>query len=120
MEIASYFSIDPIVNENYFVENKNGLDFMKGDKELDFSIKIGEASKNLRRKNQAFIVSNSNVPTTYNEIKKLSDIPGLKTFDINNLLAYQTNSLVGSTDKYEIITLLNGSLNFDLVKFLMQ
>lgn len=112
-------SIDPIVNDNYFVDNKNDWHFMKGSRELNFELKIRQVANNYTRQNQAFIVANSTVPMTYKAISNLSDISGLKIYDTKNDLAYQTHSLVGPTAKFETITLLNILLNTNLKKFLV-
>lgn len=115
-----FLSIDPIINDNYFVDYKNDWHFMKGSRELNFGIKIREVSKNFKRRNQGFIIANSTVPMTYLEINKLSDISGIKIYDTKNDLAYETHSLVGPTAKFETITLLNTLLNSSLVDFLMH
>lgn len=113
-----FLSVDPIINDNYFVENKNDWHFMKGARELDFSKKIREISNSFHRENQGFIIANSNVPMTYSEIKRISDISIIKIFDTKNPLAYGTHSLVGPTAKFEMISLLNILINDDLRNFL--
>lgn len=115
-----FLSVDPIINENYFLENKNDWHFMKGARELDFSVKVREVAANFNRSNQAFIISNSNVPATYKEIEKLKDVKKIKIFDTKNPLAYGTHSRVGPTAKFETITLLNVLLNERLKGFIAR
>ncbi|MDG6132805.1 XcbB/CpsF family capsular polysaccharide biosynthesis protein [Lactococcus formosensis] len=111
-------SVDPIINDNYFVENKNDWHFMKGARELDFSIKIRECSEKFSRKGQSIIIANSTVSSTFREINRLSNISEIKIYDTKNKLAYENHSLVGPTAKFEMITLLNLLLNQELIKFI--
>ncbi|MDR0920838.1 MAG: XcbB/CpsF family capsular polysaccharide biosynthesis protein [Lactobacillales bacterium] len=113
-------SIDPIVNENYYVEKKGDWHFTKGSRELDFVPKIIDDSKkyNNSELRKTLIISNSKVPETFSEISRLSNVSNIQIYDTENSLAYETHALVGPTSKFEMITLLNVLLNAKLEGFL--
>lgn len=111
-------SVDPIVDDNHYVNEKNDWHFMKGTRELNFGIKIREAAEISQRDDHTFVIANSKVPETFQQIMKISDIRKLKVFDTRNPLAYENHSLVGPTAKSEIVTLLNALLNQKLMDYL--
>lgn len=110
-------SIDPITNDNFFVNEKKDWHFMIGSRELDFVPEMKQLAKIGNR--QAIVVGDSMVPETFKDLERLNGSRRIKVYDTKNPLAYM-HSLVGPSAKIEMVTLLNLLLDSQLSKWVSQ
>lgn len=103
--------IDPILDEKWYLENKNDIHFLDGLRETDLVPKINKMIDSSDFKYKKFVITNSHFSFNNETLKRLSKSNFIVPVDIDMPNAYDHLQVVGYNSKIHSLTLLNASLD---------
>ncbi|GBG94544.1 hypothetical protein LFYK43_10030 [Ligilactobacillus salitolerans] len=106
--------VDPILDESWYIENKNDNHFMDGLRTTDLIPKINKIINDSNFENKKFVVTNSHFSFNYNSLQRVTKSDFISKVDIDMPNAYNHLQVVGYNSKVQSVTLLNISLDEQL------
>lgn len=104
-------AIDPILDETWYLENKNDIHFLDSLWQLDLVPKINNIIDNSEFKFKKFVITNSHFSFNNKTLTRLSKSNFIFPVDIDMPNAYDHLHVVGYNSKIHSLTLLNASLD---------
>ena len=104
-------AVDPVLDEKWYLENKNDIHFLDGLRETDLVPKINKMIDSSEFKFKKFVITNSHFSFNNETLNRLSKSNFIFPVDIDMPNAYDHLHVVGYNSKIHSLTLLNASLD---------
>lgn len=113
-------AVDPVIDEKWYLENKNDNHFLDGLRETDLVPKINKMIDGSDFKYKKFVITNSHFSFNNQTLTRLSESNFIIPVDIDMPNAYDHLHVVGYNSKIHSLTLLNASLDEAVANVLKQ
>lgn len=113
-------AVDPVLDEKWYLENKNDIHFLDGLRETDLVPKINKMIDSSDFQYKKFVITNSHFSFDNQTLRRLSKSNFIVPVDIDMPNAYDHSQVVGYNSKIHSLTLLNASLDEAISSVLKQ
>lgn len=111
-------AIDPILDEKWYIENKGDVHFVNGLRKTNLIDDINEMIEHSDYQFKKFIIANSHYSFNYEALQRMKSDKLISILDIDMPNAYDHLQVVGYNSKIQSLTLLNASLDEQIMNVL--